>query len=312
MANTNDARVRVTGGFSPGTRVGLAARYGDIAPKRLSAEQTATVDKDATVTFTGLPEGDRFWVFSLADDDRRALAATAKTETASKKRLPDSEVRNRLAQTTGPNRLQQGNTVLNPETKTRTVVLMAGGLEAQNDRVGKETPREDREFEPQPRLRQEDARNVPQRSATITGGAYPVEAGEPQPGPRQEDFQDVPQRSATPQGEATPILVKPDTQEDARRLHQRSATEQGEAVPKPEGDPVHQALTRDASVKRAATEQRDEPEPAGRAGDQRKKTPAPSKVRKASSKQSETAQAQKRDAGQRRAIRKQADQQSDN
>jgi hypothetical protein len=306
------ARVRVTGGFSPGTKVGLAPRYGDRFNIRTArAVDTQTVDAASTVEFTGLPEGERFWIYSIDQDDRRALAAVAKTEQPGKQRLTDTEIRDRLAQTAAPNRLQRGNTVTNPATRTKTVTQFAGGLDA-HESVGGQTKAADRELEPQPRLRQEDARNVPQRSATLTGSAHPVEAGEPQPRPRQEDFQEVPQRSATPAGEATPILVKPETQEDARRLHQRSATEEGEAVPKPEGDPVHQSLTRDASVVQAATEQRDEPEPASKAGDQRKKRPVQSGVKKASQKASETAQASRKDAGQRAALRKQADKQSDN
>lgn len=178
--------------------------------------------------------------------------------------------------------------------------------------IGKPTPPEEREHEPQPRLRQEDARNVPQRSATATGSAHPVEAGEPQPQPRQEDFQDVPQRSATPLGAATPILPRPVTQEEAENLRQRSATRLGVAEPKPAGDPVHQALTRDASVKRAASDpDHTKPEPAGKVSEQKARAPR-SKPKKATAAGSVTRTAQKKDPKVRAAVRKQATDQSKN
>lgn len=274
MAKNKDARVRAAGGFSPGTKVGLAPRHADQPPKNLRAIQESKVDELGAVEFTGLAEGDRFWIFSLdADDDRRALAATAKVPRDGKALLSDSEIRERLAHTR-PHR-SKGNTITGAKNTVNSRVVSKGGLPFR-DGVGKPTAKEDLEHEPQPRLRQEDARDVPQRSATVTGSAHPVEAGEPQPGPRQEDFQDVPQRSATPHGTATPIIEKPDTQEDAKDLRQRSATPLGKAEPKPEGDPVHQALTRDASVKQAAGVaggHTDRPEPATKAGQQRAKTP---------------------------------------
>ena len=307
------AQVRARGNFSPGTRVALIERYGD-QPRLAGADiiDTGRVDDSGEVTFTGRPEGQRYWIVSQDEEDRRALAATSKLPTEGKERISDSVVRQRLAQTTAPRRRESGNIVTNPETKTKTVALTAGGLEYGSEAIGQPTDSKDRELEPQPRLRQEDAKNVPQRSATLTGSAHPVEAGEPQPHPENKDFHDVPQRSATEFGQATPVAVVPDSQEDAKRLKQRSATEDGEAKPKPKGDPVYQALSRDASVKQAAgVDKPDQGEPPTKASEGPKKTPS-TKPAKASQAKSETKQAVKKDASVRRAVRKQADSESDN
>lgn len=305
--------IRLSGGFSPGTKVALVARTGDFFTYAgANTVDQGKVGEDATVTFSGLPEGTRYWVVSLDDDERRAIAVTAKVQPAEKQRLSDSEVRQRLSQTR-PDRAS-GQSISGPRTTTNTRVLSEGGEQMQAG-IGVPTEKDDRELEPQPRLRQEDARNVAQRSATITGTAHPVEAGEPQPKPVQEDFRKVPQRSATELGEATPIEPKPDTQEDAKSLRQRSATEVGVAEVKPAGDPVHQALTRDASVKRASGVTGPEQgagEPAAKKGEQGTATPKKPDASKASQAKSETKQAAKPDAAAKRQIRRSADEQSNN
>src|SRR5690349_1958325 len=102
MANQS-ASVTLRGGFSPGTKVALQERRGDFyTAAGANTVDTGKVDSDSTVTFSGLPEGERYWVVSLDDEDRRNIAVTAKIQPPEKKRLSDAEVRERLSATRPP------------------------------------------------------------------------------------------------------------------------------------------------------------------------------------------------------------------
>lgn len=250
---TSKASVHLRGRFSPGTKVGLYERYGDVF-RGGRALKSATVDKNGEVEFKGLEEAARFWIAGEVDGDERAVAMTAKGDDATK-RLTGAQVRDRLAQTR-PNP-QRREIVTGARTTSNTRVTGARGEPFADERVGKPTPKDEREDEPQPYPRIEDMpKGTPLRSHTITGSAHPVEPGEKQPTIPQSDVRKgTPQRSDTEFGEAA-LKTATDEEQPKRRQEsqsgkQRSDTPTGEAEPKPRAKPKRQAQVRDSAKSKA-------------------------------------------------------------
>lgn len=276
MAKNEGAVARLTGRFPPGTRVGLYRGHTDTVPRdeQLGAAfKTHTVDKHGTVEFSGLDHDERLFIAGVVEDDVprpgervpqrnwRYVAIHAAIPREERKPDSDKAVRTALAST------------LSPHEPDRTVVgargsrsLARGGQPFASAQAGHPTPKGAPD-ERTPHLRQEDARDVEQRSATFTGQATPVDPGEQVPQPAQhkikdgrlvpnEDGIDMEQRSATPQGELTPIPkgeVTPGApqEEDGVALEQRSATPRGAVHPVPEGDPVEIQRRKESSAAKA-------------------------------------------------------------
>lgn len=256
------------GGFDVGEQVAASERHGDFFLPGSPTVATATVNKDGEAVFKGLDYG-TYWVHRL-EEPYRQLTVHHKRRPESAVKPDQATIDARLAATrapTGQARMVTG--AVGTQAVGRLGVAFANSqltdrgsmpgdyLAHEQDRdkarekwekddgivkgspVGEETPKDLRDpNEATPRLAQEDARDVTQRSATLTGEAHPNDPDEPLPAPRQDQVDPKQlQRSATPYGEAAPI---PDgeasphvRQEDARDLVQRSATETGEAKPKP-------------------------------------------------------------------------------
>lgn len=244
MANTGSASVTLRGRFPIGAKVGLYPRTGDFF-RGGTAIASQTVSKDGTASFTGLEEGARFWVAADIDGTVRSAAVTAKVQPGAAKVVTAKEIRERLHST----RPVQGVVMV---SGPRSTTSMRPAVKS----VGEPTPADEREAEPLPHLRQEDARNVPQRSATLTGMATPKDPDEIVPAPSQQDIpRDTPQRSATEFGIATPKQIDEEAggakQEAARDIDQRSATELGVAEPKPTGDAVEQERAKYSAMSKA-------------------------------------------------------------
>lgn len=200
MAKTDSASVTLRGRFPAGTKVGLYPRYGDHfrGGNVLTSE---TVGDDGTVSFRGLPEGGKYFVAAEVDDRVRSAAVTAKVPAEAKQRLSRDEVREALRSTRPA--ADGRKIVTGPRNSVSARATGRLGRPFASETAG--VPTADGEAEATPHLRQEDARDVPQRSATPTGMATPKRPGELVPAPRQSDVPaDTPQRSATPLGVATP------------------------------------------------------------------------------------------------------------
>jgi hypothetical protein len=230
---TKSGSVTLRGRFTPGTKVGLYARTGDFFNADTARTlDVGTVGKDGDVSFTGLEPGQRLWIAGQLGDETRAVAMTAKSQT-DRVRLSDGEIRKRLAQTRPA---ETTATIMGPRTTASGRVLgPISNAPFADERVGKPTPKEAQEPRPAPAPRQEDMREVEQRSATLTGQATPKDPDEKVPMPEQEDARKRDQRSATEEGQATPKVKDAPApglrQEDARGLEQRSATPEGVATP---------------------------------------------------------------------------------
>ncbi len=238
----NNASVTLRGGFPVGTEVGLYPRTGDFFRGGRSV-QKGKVGDDGHVRFDGLEEGDRYWAAAEVDDRVRARAVTAKVQPGAKKALAAKEVRERLHATRPA--MPSGQVVSGARNTVNSRATSASGAAFASKAAGVPTPKEDQEAEPLPHVRQEDARDVPQRSATVTGMATPKDPEEIVPAPAQSDVPDgTPQRSATKLGVAAPKEKGEEAagakQEDAADVPQRSATPDGVAEPKPTGSAVEQ------------------------------------------------------------------------
>lgn len=263
------AKARLTGRFPAGTKVGLyrdhvgggALRADD--EKLGGAIKTATVGADQVVEFDGLDAGERLFVGGFVTEDVprpgervprtewRSVSITAQAPADAQKPLSDEKVREQLAQTISPHELEPDRTVVGARDSRS---LTRGGQPFSSDAAGKPTPG-GVEGEQVPHLRQEDARDVEQRSATITGQATPVDPNEQVPRAKAVDGIDLEQRSATPFGELTPVSpgeqVPRPTQDAVRHLEQRSATPHGSGEPIPQGDPVDIQRAKEGSAAKA-------------------------------------------------------------
>lgn len=263
------AKARLSGRFPAGTEVGLYRDHiggGTLRADdaRLSgAIKTATVGDDQSVEFDGLDDGERLFIGGYVEEDVprpgekvarvewRSVSITAQVPQRREGRLSPAEQREALAQTLSAGERMPDRTSVGTRDSR---ALTAGGMPIAAANAGKPTP-EGAPDERVPHLRQEDAVDVEQRSATITGQATPVDPGEQVPKPKQIDGIDMEQRSATARGELTPVSpgeqVPHPTQAAAEDLEQRSATRLGQAEPVPQGDPVEIQRAKESSAAKA-------------------------------------------------------------
>lgn len=261
MAKNDGAVARLSGRFPPGTKVGLYRGRIDGVLRDDSlrgAFKKATVDDNGEVVFTGLDDDERLFIAGVVEEqgpgervprrEWRYVAIHASIPVEQPKVKSEAEIREALGSTLSAHEQESDRTTVGARNSRST---FARGGAAVNDAVGKPTPGGP-PAHPSPRLRQEDARDVEQRTATLTGGAYPVDPGEPVPAPRQDGPVDMEQRIATGSGTAFPIPAGeiqpgvPQSGDDPR--DQRIATPEGTQFPLPEGDPVDHTRERDSSL----------------------------------------------------------------
>lgn len=200
--------------FLPGEKVALFKRTGG-GPLAAGSRPLAAAKKvgsDGTVRFDGLDEG--LTVYVAREDGSSAIAMTAKTAPAPRRRQSEKAISEQLAGTIW-------------QDPNRTVVSGARNT-ASRGGAG------------QPFVNPE------------TGSATPSELGVEPGHPRQEDYRHVPQRSATVTGRAEPVMGAPQAEgvpnRDAHKIEQASATEHGHAVPRdPAADPAERARQEDAA-----------------------------------------------------------------
>jgi hypothetical protein len=262
MAN-DGAVARLSGRFPPGTKVGLyrgrvdsVLRDDDLG----GAFKTATVDKLGNVEFTGLDDDERLFIAGVVESearpgepsgtvhkDWRSVAIHASIPTTEKK-LSEKEIQTALGSTLSAHEQEPDRTQVGARNSRS---LSSQGQPFANTAVGKPTPGGPPQH-PSPRLRQEDVDDVEQRTATITGGAFPVDPDEPVPAPKQDGPVDLEQRIATGSGQLHPIPdgeVQPGVpQEESVGREQRIATTEGTQFPLPEGDVVDHTRARDSSL----------------------------------------------------------------
>lgn len=291
MAN-DGATARLSGRFPPGTKVGLYRGQVDNVPRDESlgaAFKTATVDELGTVEFEGLDDDERLFIAGVVEDDVprpgervpqrnwRSVAIHASVPRREAKPDSDEKIATALASTLSAHELEPDRTTVGARG-TRSVSMR--GQPFASEQVGK--PTEDgAPDERVPHLRQEDARDVEQRSATLTGQATPVDPGEEVPKPAQVDGIDMEQRSATPHGELTPIPSGERTpgvpqSEDGVDVEQRSATPHGSVHPVPQGDPVEIQRRKESAAAKAegAVQPPVEPKPPRKKSQKRKRSTA--------------------------------------
>jgi hypothetical protein len=281
---TGKAKVTLRGRFPAGTKVGLHRRVGDGFEQ--NPVKTATTDKSSETKFDGLDAHAQFFAVAEVDGERRAVGVTAKpalgphpdlatTRHAHREALREQHEaaaasaeaatkKDPLAGSPalgGPDPSRQIVTGSRSTTSSQrgpsepVVLKSADGLSETrfaSATAGVPNPDAQKAVEVQPAPRQEDAGDVPQRSATLTGEATPVDPDEVQPQIRQDDVPEgTPQRSDTELGAAA-ITRKDEVQprlkqEDVPKgVQQRSDTELGEAEPIPGGTPIEQKQRRDS------------------------------------------------------------------
>jgi hypothetical protein len=283
--------VRLSGGFSPGTKVVLHRRYGSTFD---AASAGATLDRkkvaaDGTVMFDGLELGAGYWIAALDEDtgEWRARAMTAKPQTDSADKLGENEVAERLAQTRpSATAVRTGAAVTGPRSTSSARphrVLSGSGSPFAHPATGLPTPKGDRDARPAPYVRIEDVpEGTPLRSHTVTGEAHPVNPDLPDGKLRQDQVPEgVPQASATPLGEAT---IVGDEDQAAARLEQKvpasQASPQPDDLPKREANSEKKAEERRTSAPAPKTEgikaaQRGKPTTAAKRSAQGKTPSAP-------------------------------------
>jgi hypothetical protein len=263
MAKSDGAVARLSGRFPPGMKVGLYRGRidGVLRDDTLrGAFKQATVNKRGEVEFTGLDDDERLFIAGVVESearpgepsgtvhkDWRSVAIHASIPTTEKKQT-EKEIQTALATTLSAHEQEPDRTTVGARN-TRS--LSSQGQPFANTQVGKPTPGGPPQH-PSPRLRQEDVDDVEQRTATITGGAFPVDPDEPVPAPKQDGPVDLEQRIATGVGQLHPIPAGefqpgvPQSGDDPRE--QRIATSEGTQFPLPEGDPVDHTRRRDSSL----------------------------------------------------------------
>jgi hypothetical protein len=262
MAN-DGAVARLSGRFPPGTKVGLYRGRIDSVPRDdtlRGAFKQATVNKRGEVEFTGLDDDERLFIAGVVEEQLpgervptkqwRFVAIHASVPAAQPKRQTEKQIRTALESTLSAHEQEPDRTTVGARNSRSRSTFAQGGA-AVNEAVGRPTPGGP-PAHPSPGLRQEDARDVDQRTATLTGQAFPVDPDEPVPAPKQDGPVDMEQRIATGVGTAFPIPageIQPGVpQADEVSREQRIATGEGTQFPVPEGDPVENARSRDSSL----------------------------------------------------------------
>lgn len=263
MAN-DGAEARLAGRFPPGTKVGLYRGHTDNVAAGETPFKTATVDDQGEVKFTGLDDDERLIIAGYVEETRplgggqweteskwRSVVIHASIPVPERKPDSDEKIATALAGTLSAHELEPDRTTVGARG-TRS--LSRAGQPFASEQAGKPTP-DGAPDERTPHLRQEDARDVEQRSATFTGQATPVDPDEQVPKPAADAEADLEQRSATAHGELTPVRegeVTPGVPQDLSvDREQRVAGDVGTQFPVPTGDSVEIQRRKESSAAKA-------------------------------------------------------------
>jgi hypothetical protein len=318
MAKNDGAVARLSGRFPPGTKVGLyRGRIDGVLPDPgvRGAFKQKTVDERGEVVFTGLDDDERLFIAGWVDEQLagervatsrwRSVAIHASIPVEVPKPKSEKEIQTALGSTLSAHEQEPDRTTVGARNSRS---LSSQGQPFANSAVGKPTPGGP-PAHPSPRLRQEDVDDVEQRTATLTGGAYPVDPGEQVPAPKQDGEHDLEQRVATGSGTLYPIPpgeMPPGAPQEAEVARdQRIATPDGTQYPLPEGDPVEHTRARDSSLAKV-TGSNTPPVPVEkprRKRSQKRKAPTAKKRQSKPRTEAQKAARRKRDAA-RRAQRK--------
>lgn len=318
MAKQAKGQVTIHGRFSPGTKVQLVERgSADVYAGQGNVVATAKTDKNGETTFTAAPGGyfavatEKAWnhVIGEHEDRTRAVDVTiADPEQAPEPHLlagpdvgPEAPAPASLG-TLGGRIIEgaRGTHDLDPGTPTRVVDPVTGAVETFASPVaGTPTPKKQQPKIGVPQPRQEDHRDEPLASSTLTG-----EAVQPMEQPTsQEDVPDsTPQASDTEQGFAAPARESV-RQEDASGP-QASDTQTGEAHPVGDPSQPRTSPTKDSTLDSSQPKQQTR-KAKGRAGGKGAAKKAAKAAKKANS--SKQAKAAKKSTGSRPATRSRAD-----
>lgn len=199
---TAKGEVTLRGRFPAGTKVGLFRRVGDGGPAG-DPVKTAKVSKDSVLRFDGLEHLSQWFAVAEIDGERRVVNVTAKDPAevadrglAATRHETAREIRAQAAAGAAQHRaaveddpLAASPALGGPDT-TRQIVegarstesgvrlRNAAGQESRfaSESAGVPTPEDQRPPGPHRRPRQEDVPDsVPQRSATLTGEATPID-----------------------------------------------------------------------------------------------------------------------------------------
>lgn len=249
MAKQAKGQVTISGRFSPGTKVSLVARgSADVYAGQGDVVASAKTDRNGETSFTAAPGAyfavatEKTWNHVIGEHEDRTRAvdvtigdperAPEPHHVAGPEIGPEAPAPTSLG-TVGGRIIEgaRGTHDLDPGTPTRIVDPVTGAVETFASPVtGVATPRKEQPKLGVPQPRQEDHRDEPLASSTLTGEAVP-----PMEQPiSQADVPDsTPQASDTEQGFAAPARESV-RQEDASGP-QASDTQTGEAHPV--GDP---------------------------------------------------------------------------
>lgn len=221
------AQVTLNGRFPAGARVALVEVSGENVLRSQGGKTIARkkVDDDGRVQFTtGVKVGARYFVVGRINGVHTEVRVTGRKPADDNAGLAQEPVR--------PDRTTTGIQVSPVPEGSEPV----GGMRLAQEQVGDD---------------------VPQRSATATGTAHPVDPDERGPYPDQASelysSGKVPQRSDTAAGMATPIADVPQRQEDIPNdVPQRSSTRTGVATPLPPGNGVEAVRGIESTFAKAA------------------------------------------------------------
>lgn len=256
MATKAKAGVRLSGRFSPGTKVDLYQRVGVMFDRAHvgTALATTTVDKLGEAAFDGLDlePGTQLWVAGRDENDVwRGVQVTAKLREGDGTAMSPADVRARLKQTQPPSTAVQPSTTTGARSTASARVVGGNGQPFAHPKVGVPTPAGEREKNPAPYPRIEDVKEgTVLRSHTVTGEAHPVDLDVPDGHLRQDQ---VPkgtfQASDTPLGEATVLPEQPGDPASARvegDNNERAAAQK--AAPQPRKRAAKKPAKRKAST----------------------------------------------------------------
>lgn len=263
MATGKKGSITLRGAFPAGTRVGLYERRGDTFAPGDTPVQTARVNKDSEVQFTGLDDGAPFFAAAEVDGQLRDRRVTAKIAAPgeqlasadagihdknlsinARKNTRDRQKAAAPAIVTGPRGTKaptsRGHVAPGQGFSDPTAGLALdskAGREAAGARMvgsgliaGEEVPH-DGSLTPDGSRLEDAPENVPLASDTYTGQVEPA----PTQGLKQQDVpKGTKQLSDTEYGQAAPIPDGiPERQEDSDGLPQLSDTPHGTTAPVP-------------------------------------------------------------------------------
>lgn len=253
MATKAKGSVRLAGRFPVGTEVGLYRRHADILHPGSVAIKKGKVRPDGEARFDGLDPGEALFVAGTVDEQWRFVAVTASglpTDPDAPKPMTEKEVAEALTQT-------------RPSTEDRTVIGARNTSNAKIERKARSSrgadfahpdtgvPSAEVPANPVPALSQEDARDLDQMSATVTGQATPVES---QPGLREVSVEEAKEKNlpTISGGETgvTFVVEALERQQEAERKKRAAAARKAAATKRRKSAPRKKSTPRKRPRKR--------------------------------------------------------------